>query len=107
MAPRQLPPVGRLAVVLYALLPILDALARVIGGFRDDFLAALAAVARTRARSGVLGTTLLVVGAILALVTWVYLSSLILFAGGEFTAVFARQYGSRTGSRGPGHHDPP
>jgi membrane protein len=47
------------------------------------------------------------VGAILALVTWVYLSSLILFAGGELTVVFARQYGSRTGSRGPGQPDPP
>ncbi|MCL4302945.1 MAG: YihY/virulence factor BrkB family protein [Anaerolineae bacterium] len=39
------------------------------------------------------------VGAILALITWVYLSSLIVFAGGEFSAVFARHYGSRS-SRG-------
>jgi membrane protein len=37
------------------------------------------------------------VGAILALITWVYLSSQILFLGGEFTAVFARTYGSRAG----------
>lgn len=36
------------------------------------------------------------VGAILALITWVYLSSQILFLGGEFTAVFARTYGSRS-----------
>jgi membrane protein len=35
------------------------------------------------------------VGAILALITWVYLSSLIVFAGAEFTVVFARHYGSR------------
>jgi membrane protein len=37
------------------------------------------------------------VGAILALISWVYLSSQILFLGGEFTAVFARSYGSRSG----------
>ena len=37
------------------------------------------------------------VGAILALISWVYLSSQILFLGGEFTAVFARAYGSRSG----------
>lgn len=37
------------------------------------------------------------IGAILALITWVYLSSLIVFFGGEFTAVFARHYGSRAG----------
>jgi membrane protein len=36
------------------------------------------------------------VGSILALITWVYLSSLILFTGGEFTAVYARSHGSRT-----------
>lgn len=35
------------------------------------------------------------VGAILALVAWVYLSSQVLFFGGEFTAVYARRYGSR------------
>jgi membrane protein len=46
-------------------------------------------------------------GAILALVTWVYLSSLIVFAGGEFTAVFARQCGSRAGSSGPDNADQP
>jgi membrane protein len=39
------------------------------------------------------------IGSILALITWVYLSSQILFAGGEFTAVFARTYGSRTPDR--------
>jgi membrane protein len=39
------------------------------------------------------------VGAILALISWVYLSSQILFMGGEFTAVFARECGSRAGSR--------
>lgn len=35
------------------------------------------------------------VGAVLALVAWVYLSSQVLFFGGEFTAVYARRYGSR------------
>ena len=35
------------------------------------------------------------VGAILALVAWVYLSSQVLFFGGEFTYVFAHRYGSR------------
>ena len=35
------------------------------------------------------------IGAILALVAWVYLSSQVLFLGGEFTAVYAQQYGSR------------
>jgi membrane protein len=40
------------------------------------------------------------IGAILALITWVYLSSLIVFAGGEFSAVFARHYGSRSGKGG-------
>jgi membrane protein len=35
------------------------------------------------------------IGAIMALVVWVYLSSQVLFFGGEFTAVFARRYGSR------------
>jgi membrane protein len=35
------------------------------------------------------------IGAILALVAWVYLSSQVLFFGGEFTAVFAHRYGSR------------
>jgi membrane protein len=37
------------------------------------------------------------IGAILALVVWVYLSSQVLFLGGEFTAVYAQQYGSRSG----------
>lgn len=41
------------------------------------------------------------VGAILALVAWVYLSSQVLFFGGEFTAVYARRYGSRAGRQGP------
>jgi membrane protein len=41
------------------------------------------------------------VGSILALITWVYLSSLIVFTGGEFTAVFARHYGSRAGGGVP------
>ena len=35
------------------------------------------------------------VGSIMALVVWVYLSSQVVFLGGEFTAVFARQYGSQ------------
>ncbi len=35
------------------------------------------------------------IGSILALVAWVYLSSQVLFIGGEFTSVFARHYGSR------------
>jgi membrane protein len=38
------------------------------------------------------------VGAVLALVAWVYLSSQILFLGGELTVVYARRYGSRRGS---------
>lgn len=35
------------------------------------------------------------VGAIMALVVWVYLSSQVLFFGGEFTYAYARRYGSR------------
>ncbi len=35
------------------------------------------------------------IGAILALVAWVYLSSQIVFLGGEFSYAYARQYGSR------------
>lgn len=35
------------------------------------------------------------VGSILALITWVYLSSQILFLGGEFTAAYAGRFGSR------------
>jgi membrane protein len=35
------------------------------------------------------------IGAVLALVVWVYLSSQVLFLGGEFTAVYAQRYGSR------------
>ncbi len=35
------------------------------------------------------------VGSILALVVWVYLSSQVVFLGGEFTAVYARHFGSR------------
>ncbi len=35
------------------------------------------------------------VGAILALIAWVYLSSQVLFFGGEFSYAFARRYGSR------------
>ncbi len=35
------------------------------------------------------------VGSTLALVAWVYLSSQVLFVGGEFTNVYARRYGSR------------
>jgi len=38
------------------------------------------------------------VGSILALVAWVYLSSQVLFLGGEFTSVYARMYGSRAAS---------
>jgi membrane protein len=37
------------------------------------------------------------VGSILALVAWVYLSSQVLFFGGEFTAIYAQEYGSRAG----------
>lgn len=36
------------------------------------------------------------VGSIMALVVWVYLSSQVLFFGGEFTAVYARMHGSRS-----------
>lgn len=35
------------------------------------------------------------IGAILALVAWVFLSSQVLFLGGEFTAVYAKHFGSR------------
>ncbi|MBV9790617.1 MAG: YihY/virulence factor BrkB family protein [Chloroflexi bacterium] len=35
------------------------------------------------------------VGSILALVAWVYLSSQVIFFGGEFTSVYACEYGSR------------
>jgi membrane protein len=35
------------------------------------------------------------IGAVLALVAWVYLSSQVLFLGGEFTAIYAQQYGSQ------------
>ena len=35
------------------------------------------------------------IGAILALVAWVYLSSQVLFFGGEFSFVYAQRYGSR------------
>ncbi len=41
------------------------------------------------------------VGATLALVVWVYLSSQVLFIGGEFTAAYADFYGSRA------HHERP
>jgi membrane protein len=37
------------------------------------------------------------VGAVLALLTWIYFTSQILFFGGEFTQVYARRYGSRAG----------
>ncbi len=36
-----------------------------------------------------------VVGGVLALIAWVYLSSQALFLGGEFTNCYARRYGSR------------
>jgi membrane protein len=36
------------------------------------------------------------VGAVLALLTWIYFTSQILFFGGEFTQVYARHYGSRS-----------
>jgi membrane protein len=41
------------------------------------------------------------VGSILALVAWVYLSSQVLFLGGEFTSVYARWYGSRSNQAPP------
>lgn len=37
------------------------------------------------------------IGATLALIAWVYLSSQVLFFGGEFTVVYAHRYGSRIG----------
>jgi membrane protein len=40
------------------------------------------------------------IGAIMALVVWVYLSSQVLFLGGEFTYIYARYYGSRAGPPG-------
>lgn len=39
------------------------------------------------------------VGAMLALIAWVYLSAQILFMGGEFTVVYAHRYGSRAAAR--------
>ncbi len=48
------------------------------------------------------------IGSILALVVWVYLSSQVVFFGGEFTAVYARKYGSRAQPSVPGrtaHND--
>lgn len=42
------------------------------------------------------------VGAALALVMWVYLSSQVLFLGGEFTAAYAKSYGSRAGRHNHG-----
>lgn len=47
------------------------------------------------------------VGAVLALVVWVYLSSQVLFIGGEFTVVYARHYGSRAKTTMPPLHDAP
>jgi membrane protein len=41
------------------------------------------------------------IGAVLALVAWVYSSSQILFAGAEFSVVFARHYGSRRDAAAP------
>jgi membrane protein len=41
------------------------------------------------------------VGSILALVAWVYLSSQVVFLGGEFSSVYARHYGSRAGQAAP------
>jgi membrane protein len=41
------------------------------------------------------------VGAILALIVWVYLSSQVLFLGGEFTNCYARRYGSRKAATDP------
>ncbi len=38
------------------------------------------------------------IGSILALVVWVYLSSQVVFIGGEFTNVYARHHGSRAAS---------
>jgi membrane protein len=37
-----------------------------------------------------------IVGAVLALLTWIYFTSQILFFGGEFTQVYARHFGSRS-----------
>ncbi len=41
------------------------------------------------------------IGAILALVAWVYLSSQVVFIGGEFTTVYAKHYGSRAQAAPP------
>ena len=46
---------------------IFDALASVTGGFRDELVATLAAIARTRGASGALGIALLIAGA-----SWVF-----------------------------------
>jgi hypothetical protein len=46
---------------------ILDGLASVAGGFRDEFVAALEAVAQTLAASGLFGTLIPIVGA-----SWVF-----------------------------------
>jgi membrane protein len=40
------------------------------------------------------------VGGFLGLLTWIYLASLFLFYGAEFTRVYAEKYGSLAGARG-------
>jgi uncharacterized BrkB/YihY/UPF0761 family membrane protein len=63
---------------------------RVTGGFHAEFLSAIAySIALSSYKD--YGA----VGAILALAAWVYLSSQVLFFGGEFSYVFAQRYGSR------------
>ena len=54
-------------------------------------------------------------GSLVVLLVWVYYSAQILFFGAEFTHVFAKRYGARSGARladarasaGPGRRDTP
>jgi membrane protein len=65
---------------------VLDALASVTGGFRDEFVAVLTAVQRTRATSGVIGLAGLVLGA-----SWVF---------GELVSAFDIIWGVETPTGG-------
>jgi membrane protein len=65
---------------------ILDALASVTGGFRDDFVKALEAAQATRSPSGIVGTITLILGA-----SWVF---------GELVSAFNIIWGLQAPSRG-------
>ena len=42
-----------------------------------------------------------IVGTVLVLMTWIYVSSLVLFLGAEFTEVYTRRHGSRAAAPAP------